>query len=287
VEIWDPESVVAEEIVAARVREMLQAGLRSLAQTEDLPTAWQTLIPDFAPSMRIGLKLNCLSSYLTNSLPLLQALVQSLTDDLGADPDRIVAWDRRGDELVRAGITPEAIGAQTLGTVTSIQDDSGPGYETRAECVIDRETHLSRILTEETDITINLPLLKKHTVAGMTGALKNIYGCIDNPGDFHGDLNTSLPVLYRLDPIHSRCRLHITEAVLAVTRGDTADPSDAAPGRLLLSRDPVALDKHALDLMNSLRDPLPPIPAEKVTWIEGAAGLNLGTTSLDLDQITA
>jgi hypothetical protein len=286
VEVHDAKCVTGSTVDAVRVKAMLAAGLKSLAQATDVKQAWKTLIPDFAPSMRIGIKLNCLSSYVYSSLPFLQALTETLVQDLGADATRLVVWDRRGDELTRSKITETALKVKVLGTVASTTDATGPGYEAKELCVLTRGTRLSKILTTETDITINIPLLKTHTISGMTGSMKNTYGCIHNPGDFHGDLIHELPVIYRIDEIHKRMRLHITEALFAVIKGDTADPPDTVPGRLLLATDPVALDSRAIALANTLRGTLKPVDPAKLGWIDEALKLNLGTTARDDQLIT-
>ena len=164
VEVHDPLATDGTTHDGARIKGMLIAGIKSLAGHEDIAEAWKLLIPDFAPSMRIGIKLNCLSSYLYSSVPFLISLVDSLVNDLGADAAKILVWDRRGDELTRSKITETVMGTRVFGTVTSTKDDSGPGYLSAAECIINHETRLSRILTDETDITINIPLLKTHGV---------------------------------------------------------------------------------------------------------------------------
>jgi hypothetical protein len=284
-EVHDAKAVVGSTVDGARVKAMLAAGLKALAKEANLKLAWKRILPDFAPSMRIGIKVNCLSSYLTSSLPLLAALVETLALDLGADAKKIVVWDRRGDELARSKMTAAALGVSVLGTQRSTSDLSGPGYEPKAECILGKSTRLARLLTQETDLTINIALLKTHNISGATGALKNCYGCIDNPGDFHADLNHELPVIYRLDPIWRRMRLHITDGLIAVLKGDTSDPPDAVPGRLLLATDPVALDAHTIALVNTLRGALPPLPATKLQWLDGAAKLNLGTTSRDAQLV--
>ena len=286
VEVHDASCVSGTTVDGARVKAMLAAGLKSLAQAADVKAAWKALIPDFAPSMRIGIKLNCLSSYVYSSVPFLQALIETLVQDLGADAAKLVVWDRRGDELTRSKITEAALKVKVLGTVASTTDGAGPGYETKEMCVLTKSTHLSKILTTETDITINIPLLKTHTVSGMTGSMKNVYGCIDNPGDFHSDLIHVLPVIYRMDEIRKRVRLHITEGLFAVVKGDTADPPDTVPGRLLLATDPVALDSRAIALANTLRGTAKPIDPTKLAWLDEALKLNLGTTTRDDQLIT-
>jgi hypothetical protein len=288
VEAIDPQAVTATSYDDARVQAMLLAGLTALADTDDIKQAWKILLPDFASSMRIGLKVNCLNSKLYNSTSLLKAMIATLTQDLGADPQRVWIWDRRTDELERSKMDEATLGVKVAGTILSTKDSSGPGYESEASCVIDQQTHLSRILTQETDITINLPVLKTHNIPALTGALKNTYGCIDNPGEFHAGFNQYMPAIYRLDPIHKRLRLHIIEALRAVTKGDTTDYPDALPGRLLLSTDPLALDTHAVQLVNTLRaaDSLNELPTDKLGWLGEAAALNLGSQSVDAQLIT-
>lgn len=286
VEVHDPKCVTGTTIDATRVKAMLAAGLKSLTQAADLKLAWKALIPDFAPSMRIGIKLNCLSSYVYSSVPFLQALIETLVQDLGADAAKILVWDRRGDELTRSKITETALKVKVQGSVASIKDATGPGYETKEMCVLTKRTHLAKILTSETDLTINIPLLKTHTISGMTGSMKNAYGCIDNPGDFHSDLNHELPVIYRMDEIRKRMRLHITEGLFAVVKGDTADPPDTIANRLLLATDPVALDSRAIALANTLRGSAKPVDPAKLVWLDEAAKLNLGTTTRDDQLIT-
>jgi hypothetical protein len=286
VEVQDPQFGAGSTIDAVRVKAGLREGLLALAGGTDIKQVWRTLLPDFAASMRIGIKVNCLSSYLYSSVPLVAALVETLVQDLGADATKIVVWDRRSDELQRSKLTEQALGVAVRGTVKSMTDASGPGYRTQADCALDRETRQSRVLTEETDITINLALLKTHTVSGMTGVLKNVYGCINNPGEFHTDLNHYLPAIYRLEPIRTKFRLHLTEALAAVIKGDTSDPPDNTPGRLLLALDPVALDAHVLGLTNQLRGTLPPLPPSKLLWIDEAARLNLGTRSVEAKVVS-
>jgi len=61
------------------------------------------------------------------------------------------------------------------------------------------------------------------------------------------------------------------------------------PGRLLLSTDPVALDAHALELVNTIRTQdfkVPALPADKVKWLDEAVRLNLGTRTTDPQLVT-
>jgi uncharacterized protein (DUF362 family) len=285
-DVSDPKSISSTGVIdATRVQDMLKAGLLALASQTDIKQAWKTLLPEFAASMRIGLKVNCLSAALTSSAALCKALIQTLVQDLGADSSKILVWDRRTDELTRGKLTEASLGAKVGGTLVSLKDSSGPGYETQATCCLTRPVHLSRILTEQTDITINLSLLKTHYVSGVTGALKNVYGCIAEPGSLHDDFSHHMPALYRLDRLRKSFRLHITEGLAAVTRGDTADPIDTTPGRLLLSQDPLALDVQSLAVINKLRDTLPPVDTALLGWIDEADRLHLGSKTPSVKSV--
>jgi len=46
-------------------------------------------------------------------------------------------------------------------------------------------TQVSKILTQ-CDVVINVPILKHHGGAGVTMAMKNMYGVIKNPNAQHG-----------------------------------------------------------------------------------------------------
>lgn len=269
------------------VRLMLDAALAALVPTG---SPWRQLLPEVTPETRIGLKVNTLNELCPTSVVLVRALVESLVEGLGTTRDRLLVWDRRGDELVRAGFTEQAVGAPVLGTWRSYADQSGPGYgDPECGVVAGRAPRLSRILTELTDLTINVPVLKTHALCGVTGALKNIYGIIDNPGEYHANLNTALPELYRLPILRRHLRFHVLDALVAVTTGGTSSPSDTVPKRVLLSADPLALDGRALSLTEELRAQkqldLPPIDRTPMGWLEKARELGLGSLEYELRSL--
>lgn len=272
------------------VKAMVDAALSSLAGGVDNP--WPVLLPNYQPGKRIGLKVNCLNAYLPTSPAVVRAIIASLRDRLGVDPTTIVVWDRRLDELTGAGkySADDLAGAQLRGTVNSTTDSSGPGYgEAICGKVAGKSPRLSRILTDQTDITINCPVLKTHVVSGITGAMKNIYGIIDNPGDYHDNLNTALPALYALPPIRNSINLTIVDALIMVaTQGTEARP-DTVGQRILVSRDPVAIDAYSLTLVNKLRadrpKPFAAVDDTLIGWIDGAHQLGVGTKQFDLVQV--
>lgn len=270
----------------APVRLMLEAALATLVPTG---SPWRAVLPDFSSAMRIGLKVNVLNEMCPTSVALTKAVVDSLVDALGVSRDQLIVWDRRLDELERCGFTDAAVGATVMGTLRSTSG-GGPGYgDPTCGVVAGRAPRLSRILTELTDVTINVPVLKTHAICGVTGALKNIYGVIDNPGEYHQNLNTALPLLYRLPPIRRSMRLHLLDGLVAVTTGGTSSPPDTVPRRLLASVDPVALDARALALAEELRAELQlglkPIDRTFTAWMENSQAQGLGSVDYELRKV--
>ena len=291
IEVLDPSSVTEHsEIVADKVFPMLEQALSSLADHSD---PWSVLLPEYQAGMRIGLKVNCLNPSCPTSVPLVRAIVDSLKAGLNATGADILVWDRRLDELFNCGFTNESTGATVIGTENSTTDANGPGYE---ECFCEvlggKRTRLSRIITELTDLTLNVPVLKTHEVSGVTASLKNIYGIIDNPGSFHADLATALPALYALAPIRRSIKLIVVDALVAVTVGGTASPTDTTPKRIFVARDPLAADLYALDLVNKMREEkralgiqVTNVDGKSLTWLDNAYALGLGTNTYDLTTI--
>jgi uncharacterized protein (DUF362 family) len=133
-------------------------------------------------------------------------------------------------------------------------------------------------------------VLKAHNQSGVTAGLKNIYGIIDIPGNFHTSeakgtsLPRALPDLYNIPKIRNSIKLTIVDALQAVSLGDTADRPDCFPGRIFASTDPVALDRYALDLINQLRAnrKQPAIGGAIIGWLDNAYQLGLGTKDYTL-----
>jgi hypothetical protein len=259
-----------------------------VSYTSGAASPWRDLLPDFTPAMRIGIKVNCLNPLCPTSVPLVRAMVSSLRADLGLPPEQILVWDRRLDELQNGGFTEDAVGATVIGTVRSTSDSSGPGYE-EEYCVVAgaKTTRLARILTELTDVTINVPVLKAHEVSGVTGALKNTYGIIDNPGAFHTDLNTAMPAIYNLAPVRTRIRFTIMDALKASVTQGTYRPVDITPQRIFLGQDPLAVDSYALDLTNRLRAEIDhsEVDSTRLAWLDNAFQAGLGARDYALAQL--
>lgn len=115
----------------------------------------------------------------------------------------------------------------------------------------------------QADGIINLPKMKTHALTRMTGAVKNLFGCI--PGvlkaEFHARLqNEDLFSQMLLDLNRLlKPRLHIMDGITAMEGNGPRNGTGRAVNVILLSTDPVALDATAARIMHLSPDLVPTI----------------------------
>lgn len=186
---------------------------------------------------RVGIKMNVM---MTATQPaLVSALVRSLLE-LGVAEKNIIVWDR---------------------------DSAGRGLEgalKREEKFGFGADNISRIITENADVIINMPGLKTHWLSGVAGALKNWAGAVtkinvrdtDTPFVIHADSCADLGMLAALEPIRSRCRLTILDATRPLYEGGPqVNPAYLWHyGGVFVAGDQVAVDRIGLELITRKRE---------------------------------
>ncbi len=116
----------------------------------------------------------------------------------------------------------------------------------------------------ENDFLINYAICKDHRAAGITGAMKNNYGCTDNPMGTHGsqwnDDNSPyagtkrcVPVFHKYVHKESPYILNILDALTTVYEGGPLSGKVHQTNTIAVSRDPVAIDTYELKLINQVR----------------------------------
>jgi uncharacterized protein (DUF362 family) len=280
---------------------MVAAGLKELTETSDLAEAWRRIIPGWIAGQQIGLKVNTLGAgkALVTSVHLIRAMVASLKESGGVPEGDLLVWDRRDDELwgaYREYGYLEAFGCPCYGTQESTKGNGKRlGYEDQPVCVSGRKTHLSKILTQELDHLINLAVVKHHTVSGFSGCLKNLYGVIDNPIEFHDNWVNDIANLAAQPVITGLSRLYVLDALSIICFGSNYDSADWAYGKILFSFDPVAIDQRGKELridayLEKVKDNPEATPdkiaeileKEDPKYLSVAEGLKLGTTKYEL-----
>ena len=240
-------------------RMLIETGLKGLSGRDSVADA----VGKYLPSGKIGMKVNCLSRLNPTPVAMTEAIADVLVDT-GFDENDIIIWERTSRELEQAGykLNASSFGIRCLGT-----DANGYGYGQTFYSSGKVNSRISRVLTDLIDYNINLPVLKDHSIAGLSGCLKNMYGAVNNPNKYHGDnCDPYAADVSNLEPIKKRHRLSIVDATRIQYNGGPGFDSRYLfyYNGLVMSSDPVAADSICLEILEHLRaeDNLPPL--EKV-----------------------
>jgi hypothetical protein len=257
------------------VRQMLDASIVALTGQGDARSAWAAI---FRPTERIAIKVNTIRNGLYWTHP---PLVKAVTDSLleaGIPGEQILVYDRATDELKGAGY---ALNVEGPGVRCAATDgDYVSGWQ-----VAGRDVRLSKRLLE-CDALINMPVLKSHSLSGITFALKNHYGTFDRPEAFHEytSLVKAISELNALPPIRERARLVVGDALTACLKEALDWPywrTSVQGNSVFMGYDPVAVDTIALEEWSRLvtADGGAPKMANTLAggWLAAAAKLGVGT----------
>ncbi len=132
----------------------------------------------------------------------------------------------------------------------------------------------------DADGIINLPKLKTHCQLHMTGAVKNLFGCVAGKRKawWHfkaGTYEDYFPLMLVETARLLRTKLSVLDAVIAMEGQGPAQGTPRRVGLILASIDPVALDRVACEVTG--------LSPEKLKTLEAARVTGFGET--DLDQI--
>jgi uncharacterized protein (DUF362 family) len=223
-------------IDAQRLLFLLDQAMQHLLPSADPIQPWTRIV---RPGQRVALKVNALGGRGLCTHPALVEAVCTRLQAVGIAPQQIVVFDRETQELARAGFRiATGGGVQCYGT-------DRVGFTEDLFSYGSVGSRLSHVLTERCDVLINLPVLKDHDGAGVSLALKNMYGVIHNPNKCHPNgCDPYIADLNMLPAIRSRLRLHICDALTACFEGGPAFKPEFTwrPNALIVSQDPVALD---------------------------------------------
>jgi uncharacterized protein (DUF362 family) len=252
---------------------MIDASITQLVGIQDTVAAWQAL---FDPEEVIGLKTNAISTVDATHPFLVLALAESLKG-AGIPPENIIIFDRRSDELQAAGypMNKGGSGVQCYGTDGAY---SGPEHQ-----VAKGKIRFSEVLLR-CDAVINVPAVRMHSMAGITCAMKNYFGCIDRPSSLHypTHCDPAIPELNALPEIKERTRLIVADGLKSFPFVENT---------LIVGIDPVACDSVGLKELTKLgvdRGADMRFITGKATHIATAAEMGLGTddaANMDLQEI--
>lgn len=239
------------------VKQLLDSGIKSLTGKSNPQDAWKSL---FSSEERIGIKVNGLgSNMLAGNYQICWAITDALKG-IGVNENNIIVWDQYQEHLLSSGFklnmsfkgvrifsTDRGGGPEALDSGSSYKEyDSGYGA-----------VRISKILTDEVDSLINLCLLKDHSIAGISLALKNIsHGVISHPDNFHDDgCDPFIAAINSIPAIKNKIKLHICNGIVGLFDGGPMPHRRNlwTNNGILLSRDPVSLDTIGMNIIEEKR----------------------------------
>lgn len=257
------ENLEGEQLAAA-LRPMVFTAIADAVGVGSVQEAMRKL---FAPTDVVAIKLNCIAPQIAPQPEVVFAIVEAL-GFAGVDRKNIIIFDKEDRDLSAAGYecTATGPGPMVYGTVG---DTKGLGYESQFSEQGKTSFCLSKIVTREATAIINVPIVKQHTFAGMTGALKNHFGSIHNPEDFHyiDGCNPAVADVNLAKAIRTKQRLCVVDAVWVQYEGGPSYNAKYVDfyGAVMAATDPVALDTELITLIDIFRKKygLPPLAEVK------------------------
>ncbi len=220
-----------------RVVTLLDHAMQSIFGADEPMQPWTRLV---RRGLMVGVKVNTLGGRgLSSNVPLVEAICERL-QGAGVRPQQIVIWDRDSVELERAGFR-----IRTGGNQVQCFGTDRVGYEGELVTWGTVGSRLSKILTQRCDVLINVPVLKDHDGAGVSIALKNMYGVIHNPNKYHPNgCDPYIADVNMLPEIRAKLRLTICDATNACFEGGPSFKPEFTwqHNALIVAHDPVALD---------------------------------------------
>jgi uncharacterized protein (DUF362 family) len=281
VKVVDEQSTTEKWINKDIAYQMISQGLLVLTGASSLKEAWQQFVK---PGERIGLKLNPIGgTLLSTSHEVVLSVIEQL-EEAGISRADLTIWDRREFQLNEAGFTAERYpGIRIVGT--ECKDLEGSFYNSEgklySEARIDKDwyywadtemeydaytlpymvndgkySYFTKILTQELDKVINIPILK-NAGASVTLCMKNLgYGVITNTSRLHKELwAETVAQVCAFPPVRDKVVLNIVDGLVGCYQGGPgANPQFIIPyNTMLFGTDPVAVDRVGYDIVINKR----------------------------------
>jgi uncharacterized protein (DUF362 family) len=235
-----------------RVLALLDRAIAAYTGLHSPVEAWKRIIAKSGGQGKvIGLKTNGLGGRgISTHLALVMAVSERL-QQAGVKPGNILVWDRNARDLEACGLK-----INTDPSRMRCYGSDVAGFEEQTERWGSANARFSKILTRECAMVINLPILKDHQMAGVTFALKNMYGVLERPQDLHsGGCNPGVADLNCCTAIRQKFGLTIGDALSSVYDGGPGFRPERLwnPNALIVGEDRVALDQIAWGLIERKR----------------------------------
>jgi uncharacterized protein (DUF362 family) len=286
--VWDGDRLDEDA-----VSELIDQAMMKFTGRASAKEAWRDIV---LPDDIVGIKINPLGGPELSTHPIIVDKIVEGLYGAGVLKKQIIIWDRFESHLLNAGypIKQDEGEVQTIASDTEgIGYDDEVFYESEKDSVNRREnestrSRYSQIVTQQVDVLINVPVLKHHEMAGVSGCLKNLaFGSVDNTRRFHAKplyCNPAIAEILEHRVLKDKLALNIVDGLVAsFDWGPTYHAESAWKyGSLFVSTDPVILDVLVLQTINQKREEMELDSVSKLAnHINTASVLGLGTNTLD------
>jgi hypothetical protein len=193
------------------------------------------------------------------------AIIQSLLS-VGVPAEHVYIYDRFQNQMRIVNFGPRVpAGVKLAAAETSRGSILGYDPFTYVEADFfgeeDTRSNLIRLVSKTFTKVINVPTMKEHRAAGVTGCLKNIaYGDFSNVARSHQGVKTNtysfIGTLASVEPLRSRTVLNVMDGLRSLWQGGPFLQSQKFlffPKQIVLGTDPVALDRLLIDMIEEKR----------------------------------
>ena len=249
---------------AAVVKQMLSAGMRSLTGLSSDKDCWSRFI---SPQDIVGIKVNCSGApHIMSSPEIVAGIVENVTA-IGVSPQNIWIYERFLGQLrsvhyeryVPAGVKIWAAERDYRGSLANYDPNTYVEVDFFGEQ--DTRSFMVRPVAETFTKIINVPKMKEHQAAGVTGCLKNIaYGHFSNVDRSHRFSKTNtysfIGTLASVEPNPAKVVLSVMDGLSGVWKaGPFSEYPEFRfyPKQIMFGTDPVAMDRMLIDVIEAKR----------------------------------
>jgi uncharacterized protein (DUF362 family) len=264
VELFDRNAIVNNRVSQPVVGRLLEQGMQELTGEKSAKAAWARFVE---PTDIVGIKINPSGAPACCSSPEIVRGIVAALQSAGVATRNIVVYDRYAYEIdIGSYQALLPLGVRILG----IQDEfsQGTGYDENVYCQAnffgewETRSYMASVVSRELTKIINVPTMKDHSAAGVTGCLKNLgYGTFNNVARSHlapfSFTNPLIGTMCSVEPLRSKAVLHIMDGMRQVWHGGPLTQVQDfifQAGTLLFGTDPVAIDSIELRTIEKKRE---------------------------------
>src|SRR5579884_273130 len=252
------------QVDRAVVKRMLSVGMRQLTGERRDEDCWAHFV---SPEDIVGIKVNCSGApHIMSSPEIVAGIVENLVA-IGVPPRHIWIYERFLGQLKSVGYEKCVPQGVNIWAAESSSRGSIAGYDPNVYVEVDffgeedTRSFMVRPVAETFTKIINVPKMKEHQAAGVTGCLKNIsYGHFSNVDRSHRFAKTNtysfIGTLASVEPNPTKVVLHIMDGLSGVWHAGPFSEYPQFrfyPKQILFGTDPVAMDRILLDVIEAKR----------------------------------